>query len=119
MKQELITKKDKLPDGWKWVNLNEISNKITDGTHKTPNYTTGGIKFISIANLKPFRPIDFDSYIRFISEEEHKELIKRCCPEYDDILIPKIGTLGFAKRIDIDEKFSIFVGLALIKPKKK
>jgi type I restriction enzyme S subunit len=89
---------------------------ITDGTHKTPNYQDSGVRFISIANIRPFQPIDWNSYTRFVSLEEHKELTKRCKPERDDILFPRIGTLGYAKRIDFDEEVSIFVGLGLLKP---
>jgi len=49
---------------------------------------------------------------------EHSELIKRCRPEFDDIVFPRIGTLGFAKRIDFEEEVSLFVGLGLLKPIK-
>lgn len=105
-----------LPTGWKWAKLREISNQITDGTHKTPQYITSGVRFISIANLKPFKPIDWNAYVKYISLEEHKELTRRCKPEKNDILLTKIGTLGIAKLIDFDEEVSIFVGLALIKP---
>jgi type I restriction enzyme S subunit len=105
-----------LPGRWSLVELREICHKITDGTHKTPNYIDSGVRFISIKNIKPFKPIDWNSYIKFISREEHEELIQRCNPEYDDILFPRIGTLGFAKRIDFKEEVSIFVGLGLLKP---
>jgi type I restriction enzyme S subunit len=110
--------KHDLPLGWKWVRLDDICNLITDGTHKTPRYITQGVRFISIANLRPFKSLDFSSYEKYISIEEHKELTKRCKPEKDDILVSKIGTLGIAKRIDFDEEVSIFVGLALVKPNR-
>lgn len=50
---------------------------------------------------------------------EHKELIKRCNPEKGDVLYTKNGTIGNAKMIDWDYEFSIFVSLALLKPKKE
>lgn len=106
------------PNGWQVCSLSEIATKITDGTHKTPNYQVSGIRFISIKNIRPFSPVNWDSYEKYISEQEHLELTKRCKPEYDDILFPRIGTLGFAKRVDFKEEVSIFVGLGLIKPDK-
>ena len=112
------TNQPQLPKGWVETELDNICWKITDGTHKTPKYQSRGIRFISIKNIRPFKPIDWDSYERYISEEEHEELLKRCKPEKDDILFPRIGTLGFAKRIDFDEEISIFVGLGLLKPIK-
>jgi len=65
--------------------------------------------------------LDYLSSIGYTTSEHHNglgKLIKRCRPEYDDILFPRIGTLGFAKRIDFKEEVSIFVGLGLIKPVK-
>ncbi len=108
-----------IPKEWRWVKLEEVSYLITDGTHKTPKYQEKGVRFISIANIKPFEPINWEAYEKYISYEEHLELIKRAKPEKDDILFPRIGTLGFAKRIDFDEEVSIFVGLGLVKPIKK
>lgn len=108
-----------LPHGWSFVNLEELCIQITDGTHKTPTYQKEGVRFISIQNLRRFAPIDWNSYIRFVSPEDHFELSKRACPEIGDVLVSKIGTLGLAKIIDFSEPISIFVGLALIKPNKQ
>lgn len=108
-----------LPTGWAIAALEAVCHLVTDGTHKTPNYTKSGIRFISIKNIRPYRPIDWNSYERYISKDEHAELTKRCKPEKGDILFPRIGTLGFAKRIDFDQEVSIFVGLGLAKPDKQ
>ena len=106
-----------LPEGWTCTTLESVCSKITDGTHKTPNYTAKGIPFISTANLVPFKVgFDFSQYKRLISSREHEELTRRCRPEKGDVLISKCGTIGRAKEIDIDFAFSIFVGLALLKP---
>ncbi|PSF37987.1 restriction endonuclease subunit S [Aphanothece hegewaldii CCALA 016] len=115
---EINRENSELPKGWVIVPMQKIAYQITDGTHKTPNYKNNGIRFISIKNIRPYKPINWESYEKYISEDEHQELIKRCKPEYDDILFPRIGTLGFAKRIDFKETVSIFVGLGLIKPHK-
>ncbi|VEG62332.1 type I restriction-modification system, S subunit [Campylobacter jejuni subsp. doylei] len=90
---------------------------ITDGTHKTPNYVETGIPFLSVKNIsKGF----FDlSDIKYISLEEHNKLIKRAKPEFGDILICRIGTLGKAIKISLEFEFSIFVSLGLLKPKVK
>ncbi|EHU4309545.1 restriction endonuclease subunit S [Campylobacter jejuni] len=90
---------------------------ITDGTHKTPNYIETGIPFLSVKNIsKGF----FDlSDVKYISLEEHNKLIKRAKPEFGDILICRIGTLGKAIKISLEFEFSIFVSLGLLKPKVK
>lgn len=108
-----------LPEGWAVASLQQISHIVTDGTHKTPKYQSEGVRFISIKNIRPYVPVNWDAYEKYISQEEHVQLIKRCYPQKDDILFPRIGTLGFAKRIDFEEEVSIFVGLGLIKPIKQ
>jgi type I restriction enzyme, S subunit len=109
----------KIPNNWIVTKLDDICYQITDGTHKTPKYQKNGIKFISIKNIRPFKEINWDSYKKYISLDEHRKLIKRARPEKGDILFPRIGTLGFAKRINFDDEVSIFVGLGLLKPIKK
>jgi len=108
---------DKLPNGWKWSTINEVCNKITDGTHKTPSYIDKGVPFLSVKDITKGY-IDF-SNTRFISLIEHNELSKRCKPERNDILYTKVGTTGVAKVVDTDREFSIFVSLALLKPQKE
>jgi type I restriction enzyme S subunit len=52
---------------------------------------------------------------RFISPEQHRELIKRCYPKKGDLLLTKVGTTGIPVLVDVDCEFSIFVSVALIK----
>ncbi|MFC3867479.1 restriction endonuclease subunit S [Helicobacter equorum] len=105
-----------LPQHWEWKSLGEICS-VTDGTHKTPTYVETGIPFLSVKNIsKGF----FDlNDVRYISQEEHNKLIKRAKPEFGDILICRIGTLGKAIKISLRFEFSIFVSLGLLKPKIK
>ncbi len=102
---------------WRQYTLNELCIQITDGTHKTPHYTDKGVPFLSVKNVTSGY-IDMNN-TRYISEDEHRELIKRCKPEFGDILYTKVGTTGVAKVIDVKKEFSIFVSLALLKIKKE
>ena len=99
---------------WPRPELSEVTTKITDGTHKTPVYTDSGIPFWRVTDLTGSN----DSK-KFICEEEHRELIKRCNPEKGDVLYSKNGTIGVAKLVDWDFEFSIFVSLALLKPNRE
>lgn len=101
------------PD-WPVVELSEITTKITDGTHKTPNYTDSGIPFLRVTDIT-----ESNNSKKFISEVSHSQLIKHCHPQKGDVLYTKNGTIGVAKLIDWDWNFSIFVSLALIKPKNE
>ncbi|MBL3657157.1 restriction endonuclease subunit S [Fulvivirga sediminis] len=94
----------------KIVTLGEICSQITDGTHHTPTYTEKGIPFLRVTDIT-----GSNESKKFISENEHRQLIKRCNPEKGDILYTKNGTIGVAKEIDWDFEFSIFVSLCLLK----
>lgn len=106
-----------LPEGWEWVRLDDICHLITDGAHRTPTYISDGIPFLSVRNVTGGF-IDLMN-VKFIPFEEHKDLIRRCKPEFHDVLFTKVGTTGIAKVIDVDQEFSIFVSLALLKFNKK
>lgn len=102
-----------LPQGWEWVRFAEIAFQITDGAHHTPTYIEDGIPFLSVKDMSSGL-LDF-SDTRFISPEQHQELIKRCYPQKGDLLLTKVGTTGISVLVDVDFEFSIFVSVALIK----
>lgn len=99
--------------GWATCRLEELATKITDGTHKTPAYKESGVEFLSAKDLKD-GGIEWGTG-KFISEEEHCGLIKRCNPEIGDLLLAKSGSLGSVAIIDRAHQFSLFESLCLIK----
>ena len=102
-----------LPQNWEWCYLDDICTLITDGTHHTPQYTETGVPFLSVKDISSGK-INF-STTRFISEQEHHELIKRCHPEKGDVLLTKVGTTGIAVPINTNKEFGIFVSVSLLK----
>lgn len=102
-------------DKYKLVSVDEICTKITDGAHKTPKYTKEGIPFLSVKDISK-GIIDLTN-TRYVSTVTHNLLYKRCNPEFGDILYTKVGTTGIAKVVDIQKEFSLFVSVALLKPK--
>jgi type I restriction enzyme S subunit len=102
-----------IPGSWQWRRLADVCFVITDGAHHTPNYLETGVPFLSVKDVSGGE-IDFSS-TRFISEEAHRELCKRCRPEPGDILLTKVGTTGIAVTVDDSREFSLFVSLALLK----
>lgn len=102
-----------IPDTWRMVTLGSIVYKLTDGTHKTPEYAVDGVKFVSVKDISSGR-LDL-SGTKFIKQTEHDELYKRCNPEKGDMLLSKIGTTGVPAIVDTEEPFSLFVSVALLK----
>ena len=101
---------------WKVEKLEDVCDLITDGTHKTPNYQQKGIRFISAKNIINGK-IDLTD-TKFITEEEYKQIQKRCRVEKNDVLLTKSGSLGSSAIIDFDIPIGLFESLAVIKYKR-
>ena len=102
-----------LPEGWSWARLQSITSILTDGTHKTPQYSDDGYIFLSSRNVTSGK-IDWEN-VMYIPETLHHELYTRLAPKVGDILLAKNGTTGVAAIVDREEVFDIYVSLALIR----
>lgn len=106
-------KERELPEGWKWVKLGDVASKITDGEHITPRKTSNGILLLSARNIQnghlELKNVDY------IPIDEYERIIKRCNPEYGDILISCSGSIGRVCRVPSNLKFTLVRSVALIK----
>jgi len=98
---------------WEETTLENISPAIFDGTHQTPKYTEEGIPFFSVENLVS------GNRNKFISREDYLLATSKNKPEKGDVLITRIGNIGFSTVVDWDYEFSIYVTLAVIKQSDK
>ena len=101
--------------GYPVCKLSEYTTKITDGTHKTPNYLSEGVVFISAKNIVNGK-LNF-SDVKHISKEEYDEIQKRCELKKGDILLSKSGSLGAPVVVETDECLGLFESLAVLKGK--
>jgi len=102
------------PKEWEKAYLENVCEKIIDGTHKTPTYLDEGIQFLSAKNINNNK-LDF-TQTKYISLEEHKELSKRCKPIVGSLLLTKSGTIGRTAIVKTDKDFSLFESVAVITP---
>lgn len=93
---------------WKEKSLSEISPVIFDGTHQTPKYTTSGIPFFSVENLVS------GAVNKYISQESYDFDTRKNKPCKGDILLTRIGKIGYSKLVDWDYDFAVYVTLAVI-----
>ncbi|MBK9640190.1 MAG: restriction endonuclease subunit S [Saprospiraceae bacterium] len=105
--------------GWEVKELENVCNKVADGTHfSPPNSEVGEFKYITAKNIKKYG-FDFSS-LTFIDEKHHKEIYRRCNPEYGDVLYIKDGvTTGIAMVNTLKEEFSLLSSVALFKLNNK
>jgi type I restriction enzyme, S subunit len=111
--------KPKLPEGWKWVKLSDITEYITDGDHQPPPKTDFGIPFITISNVnKSDKKIDFTDTFK-VSEEYYLNLKDNRKPKVGDILYTVTGSFGIPIMVDFNERFCFQRHIGLIHPSLK
>lgn len=98
---------------WERRMLGDICREISDGNHFTPHYVQSGVPILLAKNVRK-QALSFDD-CRYISEEEHQQLCRRCKPEMGDVLYTKVGVIGVAKAVDTDREFSVGVSVAVLK----
>lgn len=103
-----------LPDSAQKVLLKDLATKITDGTHKTPDYLNEGVPFISAQNIVNFG-LDLEN-VKYIGEEEYDKYFKNKNLQRNDVLLAKSGTIGVSALFDSSEKFAFYESIALIRP---
>jgi len=94
---------------WEQKTLKNISSSIFDGTHQTPKYTEKGVPFYSVENIVS------GNKNKFISREDYLIATIKNKPEKGDVIITRIGNIGFSAIVNWDFDFSIYVTLAVVK----
>ncbi|HFI0177119.1 TPA: restriction endonuclease subunit S [Streptococcus suis] len=97
-------------DAWELRKLGEVAD-VFDGTHQTPRYTNQGVMFLSVEDINT---LESEKYIS--SEDFEKEF--KIFPEFNDVLMTRIGDIGTSNIVKTNDKIAYYVSLALIKPKK-
>lgn len=103
--------------GWDVKKLGEVCSLITDGVHAKPVYVEDGVPFISVKDITTGKLL-FDD-VKYVSSSDHATMSKRCPVAKGDILYTKVGaTYGRPALVDTDKEFSLYVSVALLKPKQ-
>jgi type I restriction enzyme S subunit len=96
-------------DVWMERKLSDITTAIFDGTHQTPTYVAEGVPFYSVENLVS------GNANKFISRADYELATKKNKPEQGDVLITRIGKIGYSQIVSWSHDFSVYVTLAVIK----
>ena len=106
----------RIPVEWECDQLLNLTSKIVDGVHHTPSYVAHGVPFVTVKNLTSSQGIEFDD-LNYVTEQDHREFLKRADPKFGDVLVTKDGTLGVSRLVEQSHpEFSIFVSVALLRP---
>ncbi len=105
------------PKGWEMATVGDVVSDVRDGPHVSPEYSDEGIPILSTRNIRPARLVMED--MKYVSEKTYSKLVKQFKPQHGDVLLTKGGTTGFAKAVDWDWSFAIWVHLAALRPTKR
>jgi len=105
---------ESLPDGWTWATAEQLSYRITDGTHQPPQFVDSGVPFLFVRHIVR-GTISFDD-TKFISEKTFRRLNERCPVEIGDILYSAVGSYGTAVLVTMNPQFSFQRHIAHLKP---
>jgi len=104
------------PESWRWISLDALCIKITDGEHLTPPLSQTGIPLLSAKDVRE-NYLDF-SDTKYVNTEVAAKSRSRCNPERGDILVVSRGaTVGRTCRVQIDDVFCLMGSVLLFKPK--
>ncbi len=93
--------------------VGDLVTIVRDGPHVSPQYSESGIPILSTRNIRPFQLVMDE--VKYVSEDMFQELTKKFKPKRGDLLLTKGGTTGFAKVVDWDWDFCIWVHLAALR----
>jgi len=103
-----------LPEGWEWVQVQDICSKITDGEHSTPKRSESGHYLISARNVTNDGISLSD--VDYVPTEVFKKIRSRCDPNIGDILISCSGSIGRVALVDMNNTYSMVRSAAMIRP---
>jgi len=93
-----------------WKTLGEVA-KTYDGTHQTPKYSSSGVPFVSVENIRnPYKTK------KFISVDDFEKYKYK--PQKDDLFMTRIGDIGTCAVVENDEPLAYYVTLTLIRVDK-
>lgn len=102
-----------------WKRLENICNRITDGSHFSPQSVEQGYYMPSVKDMTS-TGFDFSS-CKQISEEDYKNLVKNGCkPQNGDVLVAKDGSmLKYVFPVKEVENIVVLSSIAILTPKQE
>lgn len=96
----------------RWLRMSDLC-QIVDGTHQTPKYTSEGVPFVSVENIKALGETK-----KFITDEAFETQYK-LKPQVGDLLMTRIGSIGSCAVITDNNPLAYYVTLALVRPRNQ
>jgi type I restriction enzyme S subunit len=108
-----------IPKCWKVMSLDEVTVRITDGSHTSPSSVIEGMPMASVKDMHDWG-LNLSSSRKISKNDYDKLVIGDCKPLKDDILIAKDGSfLKYIFVVNETEDVVILSSIAIIRPNDK
>ncbi len=108
-----------IPEGWKWVRLQNLCSLIGDIDHNMPKAVPAneGVAFLSAKDLLDDGSINYTENVKYISYTDFERLSRKAKPQLNDIIYSRIGAcLGKARVVETDITFLVSYSCCVIRP---
>lgn len=103
--------------GWPSVELSDVTDLLTDGTHYTPPNISEGIPFLTVKDVSE-EGLDFSNCSKISPEEYEAAARQNSAPKWGDVLFSKDGTVGKVHLVREKQPFAVLSSLAILRPAK-
>ena len=104
-------------DKYPFKTLDEITEKITDGSHNPPTGATEKTEYMMLSSQNIINnSINYEN-ARYLSKEDFKKENKRTFLKRGDVLLTIVGTVGRTAIIGNEDNITLQRSVAVIKPK--
>ncbi len=105
----------KVPEGWIYDKVKNLTNRVTDGEHLSPDFQDSGSYLLSAEDILD-DGVSF-SKAKFVKPDDCNKFRKRCDPEFGDVLIVSRGAgIGRTCKVGTPIEFCLMGSVILIKP---
>jgi len=104
-----------VPVGWIYDRIKNVTNRVTDGEHLSPEFQDDGSYILSAEDIKDYG-VSFEK-ATFVKPQDCKKFRNRCDPEFGDVLIVSRGaSIGRTCKVNTSVEFCLMGSVILIKP---
>jgi type I restriction enzyme S subunit len=109
-----------IPQGWEVTTIDDVCDRVTDGSHSSPKSVESGMPMASSKDMHHWGLTL--STCRHISVEDYHDLVRNDCkPKKDDVLITKDGA-NYLKHIFVqreEQDMVLLSSVAMLRPNKR
>lgn len=105
---------DTLPEGWIWATAEQVTSRITDGEHITPERSSSGVLLLSARNVHN-GSLNLEQ-VDYVPERVYETLAKRLTIDPGDVLLSCSGTVGRSCVAPSNLRFALVRSVAVLKP---